>query len=44
MIRTITMGSHVSVQGVYVRTLASGKVVVRVGDRMFEGFPVALAA
>ena len=44
MIRTITMGTHVSVQGVYVRTLANGKIIVRVGERMFEGFPVALAA
>ena len=44
MIRTITMGTHVSVQGVYVRTLASGKIIVRVGERMFEGFPVAMAA
>ena len=44
MIRTITMGTHVSVQGVYVRTLASGKIIVRVGERMFEAFPVAMAA
>lgn len=40
MLRTITMGSCVSVQGLQVKKLPNGKVVVRVGDRMFEGVPV----
>ncbi|MGB5559887.1 MAG: hypothetical protein WBN04_17985 [Paracoccaceae bacterium] len=41
MIRTILLGSCVSVQGVFVRKLPNGKIVVRVGDRIYEGVPVA---
>lgn len=40
MLRTIMVGSCVSVQGILVRTLANGKVVVSVGERTFEGKPV----
>jgi len=41
MIRTILLGSCVSVQGIFVRKLDDGKIVVRVGDRMYQGRPVA---
>ncbi len=41
MLRTIVIGSCVSVQGVFVRELANGLVEVRVGDRIFTGYPVA---
>lgn len=44
MLRTIILGSCVSVQGVFVRTLANGNIAVRVGDRVYEGRPVAQAA
>ena len=45
MLRTIIIGSCVSVQGVFVRNLPNGKIAVRVGDRVFTGYPVeALAA
>jgi len=44
MVKTITLGSCVSVQGTFIRKLANGKIVVRVGDRVFSGFPVAAAA
>ncbi|WP_202075771.1 hypothetical protein [Pseudooceanicola pacificus] len=44
MHRTITMGSCVSVQGMFVRTLSDGRVEVRVGDRIFVGTPVSQAA
>jgi hypothetical protein len=44
MLRTIILGSCVSVQGVYVRTLADGRVMVRVGAREFAGQPVTLQA
>lgn len=44
MIRTILIGSCVSVQGMYVRTLPNGKVVVRVDQTEFEGRPASEAA
>lgn len=43
MIRTIFIGSCVSVQGIFLRTLADGRIAVRDGDRTFFGFPVAPA-
>jgi len=44
MLRTIVLGSCVSVQGLFVRNLANGKIVVRVGEVTYEGFPVLGAA
>ena len=44
MLRTIVIGSCVSVQGTFVRALPDGKVQVRVGDRLFAGTPVSKAA
>lgn len=44
MLRTITMGSYVSVQGTFVRTLPDGKIAVRVGNRIYEGKPVVYKA
>jgi hypothetical protein len=44
MIKTITIGSCVYVQGTFVRNLADGKIVVRVGDRMFQGLPISATA
>jgi len=41
MLKTITVGNHVQVQGLFVKTLANGRVVVSVGDREFEGRPVS---
>jgi len=41
MLRTISVGTHVQVQGLLVRTLENGKMVVSVGDREFEGKPVS---
>ncbi len=40
MLRTISVGTHVQVQGILVKTLANGRLVVSVGDREFEGAPV----
>ena len=40
MIRTITVGSCISVQGMFIKRLENGKVVVRVGDKTFTGRPV----
>lgn len=44
MLRTITIGSAVSVQGVFVKTYPDGRIAVRVGDVVFSGTPVAQAA
>lgn len=40
MLRTITIGSCVSVQGTFIRQLPDGKIVIRVGNKTFVGFPV----
>jgi hypothetical protein len=40
MVRTIVLGSCVSVQGTFVKTLANGDMVVRVGERTYAGRPV----
>ncbi|MBM1220682.1 hypothetical protein JQU17_19500 [Ponticoccus sp. SC2-23] len=44
MLRTITIGSCVSVQGLLVRQLKDGQIVIRVGDRMYQGKPVSTSA
>ena len=44
MLRTILVGSCVSVQGTFVRTLSDGRIVVRVGKRLYTGKPVMAAA
>ncbi|SDE39645.1 hypothetical protein SAMN05421538_106126 [Paracoccus isoporae] len=40
MIRTITIGSYISVQGMFERQTEAGDVVVRVGDKIYQGKPV----
>jgi len=44
MLRTITLGSCVSVQGTLVTKLDNGKIRIRVGEKTYEGFPVSKAA
>ncbi len=41
MLRTITIGSYLQIQGLLVRTLENGKLVVSDGEREFEGKPVS---
>jgi hypothetical protein len=41
MLRTICIGSSVLIQGVVVKTLPDGKLVVRVDDKLFVGKPVS---
>lgn len=41
MHRTIQIGTCVSVQGLVVRQLDDGRVVIRVGEKTYEGVPVA---
>lgn len=40
MLRTITVGSCVSVQGLLVAQLTNGKVVIEVDQRRYTGYPV----
>lgn len=44
MLRTITLGSAISIQGTYVRALPDGRIVVKVDDTSFAGAPVTKAA
>lgn len=37
MLRTIITGSRVLVQGIFVRALSSGKIAIRVGDKVYIG-------
>lgn len=41
MLRTITVGSCVSVQGTFVGTLPGGKISVRVGKTVYSGTPIS---
>lgn len=41
MLKTITIGTCISVQGTFVRALQNGKIAVSVGQRIFEGVPVS---
>ncbi|WP_457646331.1 hypothetical protein [Profundibacter sp.] len=43
MVRTIILGSCVSVQGIFVRALSNGKIAVRVDNTVYEGKPVNAA-
>lgn len=40
MLKTIMMGSYISVQGLFVKAFPDGRIAVRVGDKVFAGRPV----
>ncbi|HPD93891.1 MAG: hypothetical protein H6900_04840 [Rhodobacter sp.] len=40
MLKTIMIGRYLSIQGEFVRTTASGLVVVKVGETTYAGRPV----
>ena len=44
MLRTIIIGTCVSVQGQFVRQLDNGNIVIRVDDKTYEGKPANKAA
>ncbi|PIV77175.1 MAG: hypothetical protein COW54_15980 [Rhodobacteraceae bacterium CG17_big_fil_post_rev_8_21_14_2_50_63_15] len=44
MLRTIQLGTCVSIQGIFVRMLANGLMQVRIGDQLYVGRPVSRAA
>ena len=40
MLRTISIGSCVSIQGLLVGHMADGKIAVKVDEKTFVGYPV----
>jgi hypothetical protein len=44
MLRTVVIGSCVSVQGLLEKTFPDGRMSVRVGDRIYVGLPVRKTA
>ncbi|WP_225028729.1 hypothetical protein [Xinfangfangia pollutisoli] len=40
MLRTISIGDYVSVQGLMVGSTTDGRVMVKVGEKVFTGVPV----
>lgn len=44
MLRTVTIGSCVSIQGIFVKALNDGRIRIRVGNRLYEGLPVEAVA
>jgi hypothetical protein len=43
MLRTITIGSSISVQGIFVKDMPDGRVAVKVDDIIYSGKPVTRA-
>ena len=41
MLRTIALGSCVSVQGVFVRAMPDGRIAVKVDKTVYAGTPVS---
>lgn len=44
MLRTIMLGSAISIQGTFVRALSDGRIVVQVDKKTYAGVPVTKAA
>lgn len=40
MIRTITIGSYISVQGMFEGQTDCGNIIIRVGGKTYQGKPV----
>ncbi|KIN67944.1 hypothetical protein [Sulfitobacter donghicola] len=40
MLRTITLGSAISIQGTFVRSMPDGRIAVQVNDTVYSGVPV----
>jgi hypothetical protein len=40
MLRTIKIGSSLLIQGIAVRALPDGKLIIRVDDKLYTGVPV----
>ncbi len=40
MLRTIAIGSCILIQGIFERSMKNGNVIVRIGEKTYEGKPV----
>ena len=40
MLRTIQVSSCIYVQGIFVKSLPDGRIMVRVGKEVYSGFPI----
>ena len=40
MLRTITLGSAISIQGTFVRAMPDGRIAVQVDNTVYSGVPV----
>ncbi len=40
MLKTITIGSCVSIQGIFVKALENGRIRIQIGKSFFDGYPV----
>jgi len=40
MLRTITLGSCVSVQGTFVRAMPDGRIAIQVENTVYSGVPI----
>lgn len=40
MIRTISVSGYIHIQGIFVRVLSNGNIVISTGKNEFEGRPV----
>lgn len=41
MLRTITLGSCVSVQGTFIKSMPDGRIAVQVGKTVYAGKPIS---
>ncbi|MGY6706175.1 hypothetical protein [Roseinatronobacter sp.] len=41
MIRTIKIGKYITAQGVFVRALANGHIIIRAGTQTLTGRPIS---
>ena len=40
MLRTITLGTSISIQGTFVRTMPDGRIAIQVDNTVYSGVPV----
>ena len=41
MIKTIAIGKYITAQGVFVKTLPNGHIVIKAGQKTLSGLPVS---
>ncbi len=40
VLKTIMLSSYIAVQGRFVAAMRDGRITIRVGNKLFHGFPV----